>query len=47
MLIKTTWVIRNLMAPDNFENLGLIFKDGKESTPNTPAAGAASPEQKK
>ncbi|KAJ5827471.1 hypothetical protein N7447_004234 [Penicillium robsamsonii] len=37
---------KNLMAPDNFENLGLIFKDGKEQTPATPAAGATNPEQK-
>ncbi|KAJ5429388.1 hypothetical protein N7491_006404 [Penicillium cf. griseofulvum] len=37
---------KNLMAPDNFENLGLIFKDGKESTPATPAAGTTNPEQK-
>jgi cytochrome c oxidase assembly protein subunit 19 len=42
-------VIRNLMAPDNFENLGLVFKDGegKEQTPATPAAGSANPEQKR
>lgn len=37
------------MAPDNFENLGLVFKDseGKEKTPATPAAGPADPEQKR
>lgn len=36
------------MAPDNFENLGLVFKDGagKAQTPVTPATGATNPEQK-
>lgn len=36
------------MAPDNFENLGLVFKDseGKQQTPTTPAAGASNPDQK-
>ncbi|OQE37844.1 hypothetical protein PENCOP_c009G00129 [Penicillium coprophilum] len=37
---------KNLMAPDNFENLGLIFQDDKQQTPATPAAGATNPEQK-
>lgn len=36
------------MAPDNFENLGLVFKDdeGKQQTPATPTASAANPGQK-
>lgn len=36
------------MAPDNFENLGLVFKDGegKGQPTATPATGAANPEQK-
>ncbi|KAJ5243904.1 hypothetical protein N7489_004000 [Penicillium chrysogenum] len=40
---------KNLMAPDNFENLGLVFKDGegKGQTPATPAASPANPEQKR
>ncbi|OQD94396.1 hypothetical protein PENSOL_c026G07699 [Penicillium solitum] len=39
---------KNLMAPDNFENLGLVFKDGegKQQTPATPAASATNPGQK-
>ncbi|KAJ5799327.1 uncharacterized protein N7518_001395 [Penicillium psychrosexuale] len=39
---------KNLMAPDNFENLGLVFKDsaGKAQPPVTPATGATNPEQK-
>lgn len=33
--------IRNLMAPDNFQNLGLVFKeDGKEQNPAIPATDA-------
>jgi cytochrome c oxidase assembly protein subunit 19 len=34
---------RNLMAPDNFQNLGLVFKDeeGKNQTLATPAANAS------
>lgn len=36
------------MAPDNFENLGLVFKDGegKQQTPATPAASATNLGQK-
>jgi hypothetical protein len=30
-------VIRNLMAPDNFENLGLVFKDGEGKGQTHPA----------
>lgn len=36
------------MAPDNFENLGLVFKDGegKDKTLNTSNAGESHPQQK-
>lgn len=37
------------MAPDNFENLGLVFKDGegKDQTPITSNAGTENPQQKR
>ncbi|KAJ5482281.1 hypothetical protein N7475_001093 [Penicillium sp. IBT 31633x] len=40
---------KNLMAPDNFENLGLVFKDGegKDQTPITSNAGTENPQQKR
>lgn len=47
--VNLPYVIRNLMAPDNFENLGLVFKDGegKEQTATTSNAGTTNPQQKR
>jgi hypothetical protein len=42
ILIKSLSIFRNLMAPDNFQNLGLVFKDdqpkGKDATTSTAQA---------
>ncbi|KAJ5576498.1 hypothetical protein N7535_003424 [Penicillium sp. DV-2018c] len=38
---------KNLMAPDNFENLGLVFKDeGKDGTPASTDAKATDSQSK-